>query len=90
MSNETIGATFHLMGRFEVPAEAKLFTNFNGEAAGFKLPDGRKYRVQVTLEEESADGEEHKDLGTCEAEDLGIYGFGELDQYDLRFEDEEG
>jgi hypothetical protein len=85
---ETQGATFHLMGRFELPSDATPVLDLRGETCGFKLANGCTYRIQVALEEESADGESHKDLGSCECEALGVFGFGELDVKDLRIGEE--
>jgi hypothetical protein len=80
-ADDTVGATFHLMGRFELPGNA---TPVDG---GFKLPNGRTYRIQAVLEEESEDGETHTEPGTCDLEALGIVGFGELDEREFRIED---
>lgn len=82
--NDTVGVTFHLMGRFEIPLEATPLTAANGDVVGFMLPNGKTYKVQVVMEEASADEEEFNDLGTCELEELGILGFGELDERTLR------
>lgn len=88
--HSTVGATFHLMGRLEIPKAAALVMGSNGEATGFMLPNGKTYKIQVVLEQESADGEHHKDMGTTELEALGIFGFGELDVLDFRTTEEEG
>ncbi len=85
----TVGTTFHLMGRLEIPKAATLVLAPNGEATGFMLPNGKTYKVQVVLEQESADGEHHKDMGSTELEALGIYGFGELDVRDFRTTEED-
>ena len=88
-THNTVGATFHLMGRLEIPKAATLVLDPNGEATGFMLPNGKTYKVQVVLEQESADGEHHKDMGSTELEALGIYGFGELDVRDFRTTEED-
>lgn len=80
---ETQEAEFQLMGRLELPADATPVLDFRGDTCGFKLANGCTYRIQVVLEEESADGETHRDLGTCDCEALGIMGFGELDGREL-------
>lgn len=88
-TTKTVGATFHLMGRLEIPKAATLVAADNGEITGFMLPNGKTYKIQVVMEQESADGEHHKDMGTTELEALGIFGFGELDCREFRTTEED-
>jgi hypothetical protein len=88
--DDTVGATFHLMGSFEVPRVAVPITVADGSVVGFTLPNGKAYKIQVTIEECDENEDNYRDLNTCELEALGVVGFGELDERDIRIEDEEG
>lgn len=86
--NDTNPVTFHLMGRFEIPKGCKEHLDRHGNICGFKFPDGSILRIQVVMERESPDGEEFEDLGTCDLEALGITGFSELDEKEIRIDEE--
>ena len=85
---DTKPVTFHLMGRFEIPKGMKEHLDFNGNIAGFEMPDGSILRIQVVMELEKAPIESHEDLSTCDLEALGVVGFGELDEKEIRIDEE--
>lgn len=84
---ESKPSTFHLMGRLEVAKGITLEKDPAGKPI-FKHPNGNTYRIIVALEETDQTGET-RELDTADMDDLGFIEFGELDEHDIRI-DEEG
>ena len=82
--NDTVGATVHLMARFEIPKAAVEVPG------GFNLPNGKTYKVVISMEETDDSSMEASEPDGEYLESLGIVGFGDLDERDIQIEDEEG
>ena len=81
-------STFHLMGRLEVAKGITLEKDPAGNPV-YKHPNGNTYRIVVSMQETGQTGES-RELGTADMDDAGFICFGELDQQDVRIDEEEG
>lgn len=74
--------SFKVTGEIVIPAYATIFYNSIGEIAGFTLPNGKDFRLQVALEVN-----EGQEILTTNV-DMGQYGIEVTEYFDTSFEED--
>lgn len=74
---------FTITGGIDTPVDATPILSHDDRIVGYQLPDGRKVRLSLALEVESADGETHTYAAT--GEEIERLGFGVFDYRDAYF-----